>query len=315
MLFFGGKPMNKDSRIYVAGHRGLVGSAVVRELQEKGYENLILKEHYKGDLSDWKTVATLFWYERPEYIFNCAAKAGGIKVAINNSAEMLKENIQISTNIISISQACEVKKLLNIGSSCIYPVNGQQPYREEQIGEGKTDENWSYAIAKMAGIELCRAYHRQYGCNFISAIPCNMYGSNDNFDLEKSHVIPALIRKFSEGDYTVWGDGRAKREFLYVDDFAKAAVFLMEECDYEDLYNGVVNVGSGEEIKIIKLAKMIGEIINPEAEIRFDRVQPHGVPRKLMDSSRINQLGWKAETTLEEGIRKTVEWYKNSTHN
>jgi len=311
--------MNKNSKIYVAGHKGLAGSAIVRELKRKGYENIIYETHWDLDLTETPHVKLFFEEEKPEYIFNCAAHAGGIKEAIDKPAEMLIDNLRIQNNIVEYCKENGVKKLLNLGSSCIYPVNAPQPYKEEQLGTGRTDENWSYAIAKLAGIELCRAYHKQYGCNFITAIPCNLYGINDNFDLDKAHVIPALIRKIHEADFEceVWGNGEVNREFLYVDDFAKAAVMLMENYNYEDLYDGVINIGNGNETIIYELAGIIRNIINPLAHltIYFNELNPSGVKSKLLNSTRIKALGWQPKTSLEEGIKKTYEWYKeNSSH-
>jgi len=284
----------------------------VRELRRKGYTNLI---GYRVDLTQRRQTYELFIKEHPEYVFNCAAHAGGIMEAINKPAEMLLDNLLIQANLTECCKEFNVKKFLNIGSSCIYPVDGEQPYREEQLGTGKTDENWSYAVAKLAGIELCRAYHKQYGCNFMTVIPCNLYGPNDNFG-DNGHVIPMLIRKFHEAngnDVTIWGDGEARREFLYVDDFAKCAVWLMEIWDYSDLYDGSVNIGSGKEIPIWKLAQMICQ----ETKWKFGQTiyesgTPSGVPSKLMDSTIIRHLGWKPKTSLAEGISKVYEWYKEN---
>ena len=311
--------MNKDSRTYVAGHTGLVGSAVVRELKSKGYDNIIYSGSMVTNLISYKDTHKYFYNLNPEYVINCAAHAGGIQEAINNPAGMLIDNIRIQTNIIECCHDFGVKKLLNLASSCIYPVDAPQPYKEEQLGTGKTDENWSYAIAKLAGIELCRAYHRQYNCNFITAVPCNLYGPGDNFDPDKSHVIPALIRKFHEsngGPIEIWGNGKARREFLYVDDFAEAAVMLMEKYDYNDLCDGAINIGIGKDITIDELTRLVSKTV---AKVEYHKLfhvfkenKPNGVPSKLMDSSRIHDLGWKAETSLEEGIRKTYEWYKEN---
>jgi len=305
--------MKKDSRIYVAGHSGLVGSAVFRELKRKGYTNIA---GYRVNLTNRWATYTLFEKELPEYVFNCAAHAGGIMEAINKPAEMLIDNLYIQANLTEACKDFRVKKLLNIGSSCIYPVDGEQPYREEQLGTGKTDENWSYAIAKLAGIELCRAYHKQYGCNFMTAIPCNMYGPNDNFG-DNGHVIPMLIRKFHEADKPVdmWGDGNARREFLYSDDFAECAVMLMEKYNYDDLCDGVINVGTDSEYPIAFVTFVISRIVNMGVRFVEDKTKPSGVKSKLMDSSRIRKLGWEPKTPLYEGVKKTYEWYKNSTLN
>lgn len=294
--------MKKNSKIYVAGHTGLVGSAIVRELKRKEYDNIITIVGI-----DLRKPLSL----QAEYVFNCAAHAGGISEAINKPAEMIRDNLLIQTNVIDACKQAGVKKLLNLGSSCIYPVNGKQPYTEEQLGTGKTDENWSYAIAKLAGIEMCRAYYRQYGCNFMMAIPCNLYGPDDNFG-ENGHIIPSLIRKMYEWDGTddveVWWNGFRYREFLYVDDFAKAAVMLMERYNYDDLHDGVINMGSQQEIEIKDLANIIRNIVDTGITFRFiDGLS--GVLSKLMDSSRINALGWEPKTSLREGIEKTYRWY------
>jgi len=306
--------MNKDSRIYVAGHNGLAGSAIVRELERKGYENILTASSKEIDLREPWATGTLF-RKKPEYVFLAAAHAGGIKEAIDNPVEMLSDNLKIQNNVIEWSHKYNVKKLLFLGSSCIYPVDGKQPHKEEQLGTGKTDENWSYAIAKLAGIELCRAYHRQYGSNFIAAIPCNLYGPNDNFDLEKAHVIPALIRKCCEYEdhIDIWGDGSVYREFLYVDDLAKACVFLMENCDYKDLYDGVINVGMGYDYLLNEVIGIIEQVTNYQGKRSYHIDAPKGIMSKLMDVSRINILGWKAETSLEEGLQKTYEWYKENS--
>lgn len=303
--------MKKDSEIYIPGHNGMVGSAIARELERKGYTNIIT------NTLDLRHQDNTRWYIDtmcPEYVFNCAAHAGGILEAINHPAEMLIDNIRIQNNVIEACHKYKVKKLLNLGSSCVYPVNGEQPYKEEQLGEGKTDENWSYAVAKLAGIELCRAYHRQYGCNFITAIPCNLYGPNDNFG-ENGHVIPSLIRKFHEANgepVGVWGDGTARREFLYVDDFAEAAVMLMEKYDYEDLHDGVINIGAPAEVEIETVVTLISAMSGcKDWEYRQDK--PNGIPSKRMDSSRIHKLGWYPKTLLADGIKKTYDWYMHSS--
>lgn len=304
--------MNKDNRVYVAGHSGLAGSAILRNLQNKGYDNLILKTHQEVDLISAPMVDWLFSSYQPEYVFLAAARVGGVLESITHPTELLSDNLLIQTNVINACHTYKVKKLLFLGSSCIYPIDGPQPYKEEQLGDGKTDENWSYAIAKLAGIELCRSYHRQYGSDFITAIPCNLYGPGDNFDLEKSHVIPALIRKCHENPYLeIWGEGFPRREFLYVDDFADACVMLMEKYSYEDI-DGVVNLGTGEDIPVRQLARMIRDIVSRCKEIYFDFDKPSGVTSKLMDISRIEKLGWTAKISLDEGIRNTFEWYKEN---
>ena len=302
--------MKKDSKIYVAGHSGLVGSAIVRELKKKGYTNVV---GYRADLTNRYDTWNIFLKEQPEYVFGAAAHAGGIMEAITKPAEMLLDNLLIQSNITEACRAFDVKKFLYIGSSCIYPVDGEQPYREEQLGTGKTDENWSYAVAKLAGIELCRAYHKQYGCNFMTAIPCNMYGNNDNFG-DNGHVIPMLIRKFhEENEVEIWGTGKALREFLYVDDFAECAVMLMEKYNYEDLYDGAINVGVGKEILMSYLPYEIREIVKPNTAMWFNEKKPTGVISKILDSSRILKLGWKPKTSLKRGIEKTYEFFKNKS--
>lgn len=304
--------MEKNSKIYVAGHTGLAGSSIMRELQRKGYNNIVTKTHAQLDLTiNWDTKNFFAGtYPKPEYVFLCAARVGGVLESITKPVDLLVDNIRIQTNVITACHQFGVKKLLNLGSSCIYPVDGEQPYKEEQLGHGRTDENWSYAVAKIASIELCRAYHRQYGCNFLSVIPCNIYGPGDNFDLNKAHVIPALIRKFHEDEQpiTIWGDGLPLREFLYIDDFAEASVMLMEKYDYNDLCEGVINIGSGYDIDIHQLALMIQDNVKQKVFI-FDDTKPSGVPSKLMDSTRINKLGWKPKASLEDGIEQTYGWW------
>uniref|UniRef100_A0A6H1ZGV3 Putative NADH dehydrogenase n=1 Tax=viral metagenome TaxID=1070528 RepID=A0A6H1ZGV3_9ZZZZ len=304
--------MEKNSRIYIAGHTGLVGSAVVRELRRRGYVRIQVSDSSVTDLRDRYKTRSWFGAYGPEYVFLCAAHAGGIKEAIGHPVEMLSDNILIQTNVINACKEFGVKKLINFGSSCLYPVDAEQPYREEQLGTGKTDENWSYAAAKLAGIELCRAHHRQYGRNFMSVIPCNIYGINDRFD-EYGHVIPSLIRKFHEGGVVeLWGDGNAKREFLYSDDLAEACVLLMEGYTYSDLVDGVVNIGSGEETQICGLKAVISNTVKNYTLNTWNFSKPSGVPSKLMDSSRMRAFGWKPKTSLEDGIRKVYGWYNNS---
>ena len=272
---------------------------------------------YRVELTNRFQTFTLFSKEWPDYVFNCAAHAGGIMEAITKPAEMLIDNLFIQAHLTEACKDFGVKKFLNIGSSCIYPVDGEQPYREEQLGTGKTDENWSYAVAKLAGIEMCRAYHKQYGCNFMSVIPCNLYGINDNFG-DNGHVIPMLIRKFHEADdeVIVWGNGTQRREFLYVDDFAECAVMLMEKYNYEDLHDGVINIGCGFDVEIRDLVELIVREVNPLIEnIYFQGVFPSGVKRKIMDVKRIQKLGWHRKVLLNRGIKQTYEWYKNSTLN
>ncbi len=312
--------MKKDSKIYVAGHTGLVGSAIVRELERRGYGNVLTlsRKDVNWFMPNWDSVMKFFFENTPEYIFNCAAHAGGIKEAIDSPADMLIDNLFIQGNILLTAVADKVKKLLNFGSSCIYPLDGPQPYKEEQIGTGKTDENWSYAIAKLAGIELCRAYHKQYGSNFLSVVPCNVYGVGDNFDLDKAHVIPALIRKFheSKGRVDVWGGGTAKREFIYSDDLAKICVTLMERYDYDDLHDGVINVGTGREVDIDTIVELLKAVSGKEPAIYHDISRPGGVPSKLMDISRMRKLGLDMylDTPFRKGLEQAYEWYEQNNH-
>lgn len=289
----------------------------MRELQRRGYDNLILPRQKEYDLRDQRKAHLLFHVHKVkldapiEYVFNCAAHSGGILEAIEKPAEMLYDNLMIQTNVIETAERMGVKKLLNFASSCIYPVTGKQPYREEQIGEGKTDENWSYAVAKIAGIEMCRTYYRQYGCNFMTVVPCNVYGINDNFG-ENGHVIPSLIRKQIEGNADLWGEGKAYREFLFSDDLAKACVLVMEKYNYDDLVDGVINIGSSDEIQIMALWYMINSSTKLGGMPIGDYKRPFGVPSKLMDSTRIRELGWKPEVSLEEGIKQVYSWYKEN---
>jgi len=313
--------VNKTDKIYVAGASGLAGSAIVRRLKRRGYKNILTIPHTRPDglgldLRRPTSVENLICTQRPAYIFMCAAHAGGIKEAINSPAEMLTDNMRMITNILEYASKHEmVKKVMFLGSSCIYPIDAQQPYDERSIGTGKTDENWSYAIAKIAGIELCRAYKKQYDKNFISVIPANLYGPGDEFDLEKAHVIPAILRKFHEANGTpvrIWGDGTAKREFLYVGDFADAWVWIMENLEYDDLVDGVINVGTGRDISISELASLLQTLAGDEAHYVFDKTEPHGIESKLMDVSKLSELGWSYKTSLLTGLAKTYEWYKEN---
>lgn len=307
--------MNKEAKIYVAGHRGMVGSAIFRALRESGHTNLIGKTSSELDLRDRTAVAAFFEDEQPEYVFLAAAKVGGIQANNTFRAEFLHDNLAIELNVINESYIAGVKKLLFLGSSCIYPQLAPQPLKEEYLLTGVLEPtNEPYAIAKIAGIKLCEAYRDQYGCNFISAMPTNLYGPNDNYDLKNSHVLPALMRKFHEAqdsgssEVEIWGSGTPKREFLHVDDMAEACVFLMENYDGKDF----VNVGIGEDISISDLASLIAQIVGFEGSLKFDRSKPDGTPRKLMDVSRINQLGWTAQIHLEKGIKMVYEDFKAS---
>lgn len=302
--------MQKTSKIYVAGHRGLAGSAIVRKLQQEGYENLLLRTSGELDLRDQEKVKAFFEKEKPEYVFLAAAKVGGINANNMYPADFLYDNLLIQNNVIYQSYKNEVKKLLFLGSSCIYPKNSQQPIKEEYLLSGYLEPtNDAYAIAKIAGIKMCQAFDKQYGCNFISAMPTNLYGPGDNYDLKNSHVLPALLRKFHEAKMnneptvTVWGTGKPRREFLHVDDLATACYFLMQ--NYND--PAIVNIGTGKDISIGEMANMIKEIAGYEGEIVFDTSMPDGTFQKLLDVSRITALGWQPTIGFKEGIRKTYE--------
>jgi GDP-L-fucose synthase len=308
--------MDKNAKIYVAGHRGLVGSAIVRDLQKKGYYNLVLRISRDLDLRRQVDVESFFAKERPEYVFHAAAKVGGILANNTYKAEFIYDNIMIATNVIHSAYRYGVKKLLNLGSSCIYPKFAPQPMREEHLLTGLLEPtNEAYAIAKISAIKLCRYYNEQYGTNYISVMPTNLYGPGDHFDLATSHVLPALIRKFHEAKVgnkdlvELWGTGEPYREFLYVDDLADACVFLMERYDYRDI-GEFVNIGIGEDIKIKDLAVLIKDIVGFHGEIRQDTSKPDGTPKKLLDVSKMKTLGWTARTGLEEGIRHSYEDFK-----
>ena len=305
--------MQKQNKIYVAGHRGLVGSAIVRALQAQGYNNLILRAHKELDLLDQKTVTDFFQKEKPEYIFLAAAKVGGILANKTYPADFIYQNLQVQNNVIHNSYLHGVRKLLFLGSSCIYPRNCPQPIKEEYLLTGPLEPtNEPYAIAKIAGIKMCQSYNRQYGANFISVMPTNLYGPNDNFDLENSHVLPALIRKFHEAktnnqkEVVVWGTGAAKREFLHVDDLAEACVFLMNNYDSSE----IINIGAGEDVTIKELAEMIKEVIDFTGKIVWDSSKPDGTPRKLLNVSKLHNLGWKHRINLREGLKMAYEWYQ-----
>lgn len=304
--------MNKDSKIYVAGHRGLVGSAIVRNLEERGYTNIICRTHKELDLTRQADVEKFFEGEKPEYVFLAAAKVGGIHANNTRPAEFIYENLMIESNIIHSAYKYGVKKLLFLGSSCIYPKFANQPIKEEYLLTGELEPtNEAYAIAKITGIELCKFYRRQYGCDFISAMPTNLYGINDNFDLETSHVLPALIRKFHEAkinnqeEVVMWGTGKPLREFMYVDDLADALVHLM--LNYSDEIH--VNMGTGKDLSIGELAQIVKEVVGYEGKIVNDLSKPDGTPRKLLDVSKLEATGWKYKTELREGIEKVYKWY------
>jgi len=310
--------MDKNAKIYVAGHRGLVGSAIVRALVTAGYKNLILQTRKELDLLDQHTVRSFFTNEKPDYVFLAAAKVGGILANRDFPADFIFQNLVIETNVIQAAHEAQVKKLLFLGSSCIYPREAPQPIKEEYLLTGPLEEtNRAYALAKIAGLELCRSYRKQYGDNFIAAMPTNLYGPNDNFDLTSSHVLPALIRKFHEAKLSqsqtvaVWGTGSAKREFLYVDDLAHACIFLME--NYSD--GGIVNVGTGEDISIRELAELIRIVVGYDGEIAWDTSKPDGTPRKLLDVSRLHTLGWKHTVSLKEGLPLAYTWFLENKSN
>lgn len=304
--------MNYSDKIYIAGHNGMVGSAIHRNLQNKGYNNFLLRTSKETDLRNQQAVKDLFEFEKPEYVFLAAAKVGGIQANNTYRAEFIYDNLIMEANIIQAAKESGVKKLLFLGSSCIYPKNAPQPLKEDYLLTGLLEPtNEPYAIAKIAGIKLCDAYRSQYNCDFISAMPTNLYGPNDNYDLNNSHVLPALLRKFHEAreaaapTVTVWGSGTPLREFLHVDDMAEACIFLMENYSAE----GCVNVGTGKDLSIKELALLIKDIVGYTGEIIFDSSKPDGTPRKLMDVTKLEQLGWKYTIDLKEGIEKVYRQY------
>jgi GDP-L-fucose synthase len=304
--------MNKDAKIYIAGHRGLVGAAIVRQLEKAGYSNLITATSRELDLREQAAVRAFFAEHKPDYVFLAAAKVGGILANDTYPAEFLYDNLMMEANVIDAAYREGVQKLLFLGSTCIYPRMAPQPLKEEYLLTGPLEStNEWYAVAKIAGIKLCQAYQRQYGARFISAMPTNLYGPGDNFDLEKSHVMPALIRKFHEAKVagastvTVWGSGKPLREFLHVDDCAAACLFLME--NYEG--NEIVNIGYGSDISIAELAALVKQAVGYAGEIVYDSSKPDGTPRKLVDTGRIMALGWKPRIGLEEGIRDAYAWF------
>lgn len=306
--------MEKASKIYIAGHRGMVGSSILRALIAKGYSNFVLKTSAELDLRNQQAVADFFALEKPDYVFLAAAKVGGIVANNTYRADFIYENMMIQSNVIHQAYLNGVKKLLFLGSSCIYPKLAPQPLKEEYLLTGLLEPtNEPYAIAKIAGIKMCDAYREQYGCNFISVMPTNLYGPNDNYDLNNSHVLPALLRKFITAKYngdasvSIWGTGSPLREFLHADDLAAACLFLME--NYNEA--GLVNIGVGEDISILDLAKMVKQIVGFEGDIITDTTKPDGTPRKLMDVSKLTNLGWKASISLEEGIQKVYEEIKD----
>lgn len=307
--------MNKDSRIYVTGANGLVGSAILRKLQSDGYTNIITRTHKELDLTIQNDVKKFFNEEKPEYVFLCAARVGGIKSNSDFPVEFIMENLQIQTNVFKYSYENNVKKLLFLGSSCIYPRNCQQPIKEEYLLTGELEKtNEPYAIAKIAGIKMCQTYNKQYNTNYISVMPTNLFGIGDNFDLNNSHVLPALLRKIHEAKINnqpfveIWGTGEPKREFLFSCDLADACLFLMQ--NYND--SEIVNIGTNKDVSIKELVEIIKEIVGYKGELKFDSSKPDGTYRKLLDVSKINNLGWKYKTELYEGIQTTYQWYLNN---
>ena len=307
--------MEKKSKIYVAGHRGLVGSAIIRNLESKGYTNIISKIHKELDLTDQQAVRKFFEAERPEYVILAAAKVGGIYANDTYPADFIYTNLMIQNNVIKAAHDYKVKKLLFLGSTCIYPKMAPQPMKEEYLLSGYLEPtNEAYAIAKIAGLKMCQFFKRQYGDNFISCMPTNLYGPHDNYDLNNSHVMPALIRKFHEGKVNnlaqveVWGTGKPLREFLYVDDMADACVFLMENYDGEEH----VNIGTGEEVSIGQLAELVKEVVGFEGELVFNAEKPDGTMRKLTDVGKLHGLGWRHEVGLRSGVERAYGWFREN---
>ncbi|NTW45579.1 MAG: GDP-L-fucose synthase [Candidatus Moranbacteria bacterium] len=307
--------MRKDSKIYVAGHRGLVGSAITRKLQSEGFANLLFRSIDELNLMDTVAVNDFFRSEKPEYVFLAAAKVGGILANDTYPADFIYQNLAIQNNVIHAAYEHNAKKLLFLGSSCIYPRDCPQPIREDSLLTGPLEKtNEAYAIAKIAGIKTCQAFNKQFGTRFISVMPTNLYGPNDNFDLESSHVLPALIRKFHDAklsgasEVVMWGTGSPKREFLHVDDLADACIFLMNTYDESE----IVNIGTGEDVTIRQLVELIRDIVGFKGQVVNDTTKPDGTPRKLLDVSYLHSLGWKHSVTLKEGIQKTYEWYLTS---
>jgi GDP-L-fucose synthase len=306
--------MLKNSLIYVAGHRGLVGSAIMRYLENQGYSNILTRTNKELDLRSQAAVEEFFQTFHPEYVFLAAARVGGILANDRYPAQFIYDNLMIEANVIHSAHTYGVKKLLFLGSSCIYPKFASQPLKEESLltGELEATNEW-YAIAKIAGIKMCQAYRKQYSDNFIAVMPTNLYGINDNFDLENAHVLPALIRKFHEAKVSgkpsveVWGSGNPRREFLYADDLAKACCYLIENYDEE----GIINIGTGTDLSIRELAEIIREVAGYNGKIVYDVSKPDGTPVKCLDVSKINRLGWQAKTGLKDGLEKTYHWFKN----
>ncbi len=316
--------MEKSSRIYVAGHRGLVGSAIVRALRRQEYENLILRSHAELDLTNRPAVQAFFDQHRPEFVFLAAAKVGGILANDSYPADFIRENLEIQTSVIDASFRCGVKRLLFLGSSCVYPKLAPQPIKEEYLLTGPLEPtNRPYALAKIAGIEMCWSYNRQYGTKYLAAMPTNLYGPEDNFDLQGSHVLPALMRKVVEAklagekEIVVWGTGRPRREFLYSDDLAEACLHLLNlpEAVYNALLGAneapLINIGTGEDITIRALAELVAQVLDFDCQLVFDTSKQDGTPQKLLDVSRIHTLGWRAKVSLEEGIRRAYGFFQS----
>jgi len=305
----------KSARVFVAGHKGLVGSAIIRNLSENGFEDVVVADRSEVDLTQQSQVMDWFEAVRPEYVYLVAGKVGGIHANNTYPAEFLYENLMIHATVIHAAHAVQTRKLLYLGSSCIYPRDADQPLVEDALLTGPLEgTNEAYALAKIAGIKMCETYRRQYGCDFISAMPTNLYGPGDNFDLENSHVLPALMRKFhnsassNDPKVSVWGTGSAMREFLHVDDLADACRHLMDH--YSEARH--VNVGTGKDLSIRELAEAVRDVVNPAAELVFDHSKPDGTPRKVLDVTRLTALGWTAQTELREGIESTYEWFKQN---
>lgn len=304
--------MNKDAKIYVAGHKGMVGSAIVRKLEQDGYTSLVLRSREELDLLDQNAVSAFFSEERPEYVIDSAARVGGIKANMTHPALFLYENLQIQNNLIWAAKEAGVKKFLFLGSSCIYPRESPQPMKEEYFFEGKPEPtNEGYAIAKIAGMKLCEYIYDEFGMTFISCMPTNIYGENDNFDPETSHVIPSLIRRIHEAkaentpEVVIWGTGVSRREFLHVDDLANASAWLLES--YED--KQFLNIGTGEDISIKELAEMIQKMVGYEGQLVFDATKPDGMPKKLLDVTKLHDAGWHHAISFEDGLKRTYGWY------
>lgn len=309
--------MDKNSKIYVSGHQGMVGRAMLRFLSREGYGNVVVKTSSELDLRRQKEVEDFIKRESPEHIFHFAAKVGGIKANVENPAGFLYDNIMIEVNVINAAHKCKVKKLLYLGSSCVYPRNCPQPMKEDYLLSGKLEPtNEGYALAKIMGLKLCEYYNKQFGTNFISLMPPNLYGPNDNFDFENSHVVAALIRKFIEAkknnkdSVEVWGTGKARREFLYVDDVAKACFYFMNNCEAKDL-GSFVNIGCGRDVSIRELVEIISSSVGYVGNINWDSSLPDGMPQKLLNIALAKKLGFESYVSLEVGIKKTIEWYRN----